>query len=115
MNTPHNDTNVDFNAMADFIYCELGLDPIPVDSKNRKRAYSGWEGSNHKAYSEEQFKALKASGAYNKGIGAAMGPVLRNGSIGKIGMYANCIDGDNALAVQELFASYKNSPKEFAK
>jgi hypothetical protein len=93
---------LNFNEAADFWYYELGINVIPINSKE-KVTYIKWSEFQHRSVSEEQYIRWKTEGAFNQGIAVIAGKIWRGEYNGK---YLACIDIDNKKGVEEFLSHF---------
>lgn len=100
------------NDSADYYYYELGVNPIPADTKN-KTITIRWKEYQDKSIPDKVHKSRKKMGHYDKGIAIILGKVFRGKNIGQ---YLVGIDIDREKGVVEFLTKNNRSTtlKEFA-
>jgi hypothetical protein len=87
------------NESAEFWYYDIGVNPIPADTKN-KITHENWSQWKDKSMPVEVFESYKRSGFYNNGIAIIPGKIWRGPSYE--GKYLIAIDLDNKKAIEEF-------------
>lgn len=91
--------NWSVNDYADFWRYEAALNVIPADTRN-KRPKVEWKQFQHNAISVELHNFWKKEDMFKDGMMIIAGQVWHNER--KKGLFLNCIDLDNELAIQEF-------------
>jgi putative DNA primase/helicase len=87
------------NESAEFWYYDIGVNPIPADTKN-KITHENWSQWKDKSMPVVVFESYKRSGFYNNGIAIIPGKIWRGPSYE--GKYLIAIDLDNKKAIEEF-------------
>jgi hypothetical protein len=86
------------NDWADFWYYEIGVNPFPANTKEKK-TFENWSQYQDKSIPQELHEGRKKNGEYSKGIAIILGPIWRGPDKGK---YLVAIDLDNKKAIEEF-------------
>jgi hypothetical protein len=86
------------NESADFWYHEIGVNPLPADTKNKK-IYVNWGEYQNKSVPIEVHESRKERGEYDNGIAVMTGRIYKGKNEGK---YLVGIDCDNRKAIDEI-------------
>ncbi len=88
----------DINAASDYWHHKIGVNVIPVDSKN-KRTFSKWKENQNNPITDEQHELRKKNGDYKNGIAALSGKVWRGSYKDK---HLVVVDLDNKNGIDEF-------------
>jgi hypothetical protein len=97
--------NVDpriLNDYADYWHSEIGSNPLPADTKN-KRIYVSWGEYHDKSMPVEVHEAWKHKGEYNNGIAVMTGRIYKGKNEGKSLVGLDC---DNKKGIDEICNSF---------
>jgi hypothetical protein len=89
------------NDWSDFWYYDIGVNPIPANTKD-KNTFESWTNWKDQSIPEEVHESRKKSGYYNNGIAIITGKIWRGPFAGK---YLVAIDLDNKKAIDEFCGS----------
>ncbi|MDN5866822.1 MAG: bifunctional DNA primase/polymerase [Candidatus Nitrosocosmicus sp.] len=91
------------NSNLNYFYHDLGMNIIPVDSRNKKPLVN-WKEWQTKTIPIEMFEQWKKEGLFDKGFGIITGRIWR----GKYqGYFLICLDCDNEEAIREFLSTFK--------
>jgi hypothetical protein len=93
---------LNFNDAADFWFYQIGLNVIPITSKE-KTPYVKWSEFQDCPILEEQHIRWKTEEAFNQGIAIIAGKIWRGKYKGK---YLACIDIDNKKGIEEFLSHF---------
>jgi Bifunctional DNA primase/polymerase, N-terminal len=88
-----------FNGWADFWRCQIGVNVIPADTKNKKPLVA-WSERQDKPIPEELHNQWKEQDAFSKGIAIISGKVWHRED--KNGLFLIFLDLDKLTAIQEV-------------
>jgi hypothetical protein len=83
------------NRILDFWFYEVGVNIVPVDSRNKSTS-SRWITEQNEAMKPEVYEQMKKDGDFIKGAAVVTGKVWRGPNTG---YYLTGIDFDNAKAI----------------
>src|SRR5215211_6904702 len=89
----------DYNAWADFWRCDIGVNVIPADTRN-KSTYIKWSELQDKSRPEDQHNKWKAENAFLKGLAIIPGKIWHRED--KKGLYFTFVDMDKKQAIEEI-------------
>jgi P4 family phage/plasmid primase-like protien len=92
-----------FNQSADYLYYDIGVNPIPADTKN-KRINVSWGQHHNTSVSVELHTSRKEKGEYDNGLAVMTGRINKGKNEGK---YLIGIDCDNKKAKEEICKSLR--------
>ncbi|WP_161486432.1 bifunctional DNA primase/polymerase [Candidatus Nitrosocosmicus hydrocola] len=93
---------MNFSESTDFWYYEIGVNVIPINSKE-KITYIKWSEFEYSSVSEEQYIRWKTEETFNQGIAVIAGKIWRGKYKGK---NLACIDIDNKKGIEEFLSHF---------
>jgi Bifunctional DNA primase/polymerase, N-terminal len=92
-------SQADVNAWTDYWHYEIGVNVMPVDSKNKRPLISSWKGWQNNPIVDEQHEQCKKDGSYKNGIAVIAGKIWRGLHKDK---YLVVLDLDNKKGIDEF-------------